>query len=251
MEKVGAMATPAALKAAKKELRALMRKRLSQIPSTSISSQSANVFKTIQQFKPYQEAKRIGIYLSMPNGEIQTDAIVRHALGSGKQVFVPYVHKVQNPAPATPKSVMDMVDLRSLSDYDSLQRDIWGIPTLGPDTVDERENILTAGSRPLDLILMPGMAFQIDPENGSLKRLGHGKGYYDYFLYRYRGIHGSQAQGPRMVAGYDVLLYGLALEEQYLKAERGLSVPVGEHDSPLHGLLLGDGTILDVASVKR
>jgi 5-formyltetrahydrofolate cyclo-ligase len=186
----------------------------------------------------------------MPTGEIQTDAIVRDALGSGKQVFVPYLHKVPNPAPATPKSVMDMVELQSLSDYDSLERDSWGIPTIGIDTVDERERILTKGIRPLDMILMPGVAFEIDPENGSLKRLGHGKGFYDYFLHRYRELHGSQAQESAL-PGSDALLYGLALEEQYLRAETGALVPVGAHDSPIDCLLLGDGTILDGPSANR
>jgi 5-formyltetrahydrofolate cyclo-ligase len=184
----------------------------------------------------------------MPSGEVQTDAIVRHALGSGKQVFVPFLHKTQNPLPETPKSVMDMVDLQSLSDYDSLDRDSWGIPTIGIDTVNEREHILTRGAHPLDLILVPGVAFEI-ASDGSIKRLGHGKGFYDYFLHRYREIHSSE--GPEADSGTDVLLYGLALEEQYLRAETGLSVPVGVHDSPLDGLLLGNGTILDSRSASR
>lgn len=186
----------------------------------------------------------------MPTGEVQTDVIVRHALGSGKQVFVPYLHKVQNPAPAMPKTVMDMVDLRSLSDYDSLESDSWGIPTIGADTIDEREHILTKGTRPLDMILMPGVAFQTDPDSGFIRRLGHGKGFYDYFLYRYREIHGSQAKGDPKDPGTDVLLYALALEEQYLKAETGLSVPVGELDNSIHGLFLGDGTTVDGPSSK-
>lgn len=179
----------------------------------------------------------------MPTSEIQTDAIVRHALGAGKQVFVPYLHKAQSPAPGMPKSVMDMVDLRSLSDYDSLKRDSWGIPTIGAETVDEREHILTKEARPLDMILMPGVAFETDPSSGFLRRLGHGKGFYDYFLHRYREIHGSQVQQSPLIPGTDVLLYGLALEEQCLKSETGPSVPVGEYDSLLHGLVAGDGTI--------
>jgi 5-formyltetrahydrofolate cyclo-ligase len=206
------------------------------------------LFTCIRHFKPYQDAKRIGIYLSMPTGEIQTDAIVRDALNSGKQVFVPYLHKPQSPDPTTPKSVMDMVDLRSLSDYDSLERDNWGIPTISADTVHEREHILTKGTRPLDMILMPGVAFEFDPRHGTVKRLGHGKGFYDYFLYRYPEIHSSVSS---TIVGTNVLLYGLALEEQYLTAEMDLSVPVGEYDSPLHGLLLGDGTIVDRPSTDR
>ena len=37
---------------------------------------------------------------------------------------------------------MDMVDLRSLLDYDSLKRDNWGIPTIGADSVGQREHML-------------------------------------------------------------------------------------------------------------
>jgi 5-formyltetrahydrofolate cyclo-ligase len=189
----------------------------------------------------------------MPAGEVQTDAIVRHALESGKKVFVPYLHKTENPLPDTPRSVMDMVDLRSLSDYDSLKRDSWGIPTIGADTAGEREHILenvTKESKRLDMILMPGVAFDIDPTTGFVRRLGHGKGFYDFFLHRYRNIQESRGNEPSISAGIDVSLYGLALEEQFLKPSTGVSVPVGEHDSLLHGLVVGDGNLLE-GPVKR
>jgi 5-formyltetrahydrofolate cyclo-ligase len=200
--------------------------------------------------KPYQEAKRIGVYLSMPTSEIQTDALVRHALESGYQVFVPYLHKTQNPKTDIPNSVMDMVDLHSLSDYESLKRDTWGIPTIQADTVDGREHILAKGARPLDMILMPGVAFDVDSTSGFVRRLGHGKGFYDYFFHRYRENQGSLMDEPSISPGIDVLLYGLALEEQLLKSQNGTSVPVGEHDSLLHGLLVGSGEILEAPTAK-
>lgn len=243
------MASPAALKAAKKELRALMKQKLSTISIESINIQSAAVSKKIISFKPYQDAKRIGIYLSMPTGEVQTDAIVRHALGSGKQVFVPYLFKPSNPPLSTPKSVMDMVNLKDLSDYDSLVRDSWGIPTIGPGTVAMREHVLSKESQPLDMILMPGVAFDIDPESGFIRRLGHGKGFYDYFLHSYKQIHGSREEknGPETY----VLLYGLALEEQFLESVAGFSVPVGEHDKSLHGLIIGSGEIVESPDARE
>jgi 5-formyltetrahydrofolate cyclo-ligase len=179
----------------------------------------------------------------MPSGELQTDAIVRHALRTGKKVFVPYLFKPSNRPSDTPKSVMDMVDLRDLSDYETLHRDSWGIPTIGADTVEEREHVLSEGSQPLDIILMPGVAFDIDPESGFIRRLGHGKGFYDYFLHTYKQVHGSH--GDERGPGTDVLLYGLALEEQFLKSDAEPSVPVGEHDNLLHGLIVGDGKIVE------
>lgn len=199
--------------------------------------------------KLYQDAKRIGIYLSMPTGEVQTDAIVRDALESGKQVFVPYLHKSQDQSPDTPRSVMDMVKLGSMADYESLERDSWGIPSIDPKTVHEREHILGNSTTStevgqLDMVLMPGVAFDIDPQNGFVRRLGHGKGYYDYFLHRYVQGRGpavtEQAQGPSIGA----LLYGLALEEQLLHANDEYAVPAGEQDHLLHGLLVGNGKVV-------
>jgi 5-formyltetrahydrofolate cyclo-ligase len=205
----------------------------------------AVIFKNIISLKPYKDAKRIGIYLAMPIGEVQTDAIVRHALRAGKQVFVPYLHKVQNPPPDTPRSVMDMVDLRSLSDYESLERDSWGIPTISVDSVEQREHVLGNSQRAkvLDVILMPGVAFQTDESTGFVRRLGHGKGFYDYFLHRYRESQGSHVKEPSKDPGRDVLLYGLALKEQFLDTTAE-EIPVREHDSLLHGLVIGDGRLV-------
>ncbi|RDL38834.1 NagB transferase-like protein [Venustampulla echinocandica] len=243
------MASASALKAAKKELRSVMKQRLLTVSPESIGAQSAAVLQRVTNFKPYQDAKRIGIYLSMPTGEIQTDAIVRDALASGKQVFVPYLHKSQNQSPNTPRSVMDMVKLGSMADYESLKQDSWGIPSIEPKTVHEREHILGNSTTPtevgqLDMVLMPGVAFDIDPRNGFVRRLGHGKGFYDYFLHKYIQGRGPAVKelshGPRTGA----LLYGLALDEQFLQENNEHAVPVGEHDHLLHGLFMGDGKVV-------
>ena len=264
------MASSVLLKTAKKELRVMMKHKLSNISADSVTRQSMllylspktkfaklnignAIFTSVTSFKPYQEAKRVGIYLSMPTGETETDAIVRHALESGKKVFVPYLHKAKSQSPDAPRSVMEMVDLRSLSDYESLKRDNWGIPTIGADTVDQRDHILensTKESEGLDMILMPGVAFDIDPETGFVRRLGHGKGFYDFFLHKYRENRESHESGPSTGPGTGVLLYGLALEEQFLDSTTGSSVPVGEHDSLLHGLVVGDGKVLE-GPIKR
>ncbi|KAH6673626.1 hypothetical protein B0J14DRAFT_481756 [Halenospora varia] len=242
------MASSTALKAAKKELRSIMKKKLAGINHESINCQSTAIFKTLTTLKPYLSAQRIGVYLSMPTGEVQTDAIVRHALENGKQVFVPYLHKSRTPSPDTPKSVMDMVDIRSLSDYDSLKRDSWGIPTIDAATVHDREHILGDSNKTvsLDMILMPGVAFAKDSPDGFVRRMGHGKGFYDYFLHRYMQGRGSHVKDLSLGPGTDALLYGLALEEQFLQADdSGSPVPVGEHDHLLHGLLVGDGKLLE------
>ncbi|KAK0643248.1 5-formyltetrahydrofolate cyclo-ligase [Cercophora newfieldiana] len=178
----------ASLKAAKQQLRLLMKQRLGAISHESAMSQSTIVSNTLKTFKPYVEAKRVSVFLSMPSGEIQTDAIVRDALKSGKEVFVPYLHKNPLPSPDLPARVMDMVRLKDIRDYESLKPDRWGIPSIDPSTVHERQRILGGPDAQhsdktfLDLVLMPGVAFDRDPSTGVIRRLGHGKGFYDYFI---------------------------------------------------------------------
>lgn len=234
----------------------------------------AAVFDALSHFAPYRDARAVGVYLSMPAGEIQTDAIVRHALAAGKQVFVPYLHKSGRPpgggGDGIPARLMDMVCLRGLHDYESLKRDRWGIPSVDGATVGERQRSVgelridggegqeegaatAAAHTPLDLILMPGVAFDIDPETGAVRRLGHGKGFYDYFLHRYalaaNAATGNSERDESPVKGGrpSVLLYALALTEQFLPAASGESVPVGPHDQPIDGVLLGDGQIKESA----
>lgn len=137
----------------------------------------------------YKDAHRISVYLSMPGGEISTSSIVRDALDQGKKVFIPYTYNLSEPEEGQPESIMDMVELQSMNDFESLEPDKWGIPTPSKDSVLSRANCfggtgITKGDTSntpdgLDLIVMPGMAF-----DSKFGRLGHGKGFYDYFLTR-------------------------------------------------------------------
>jgi 5-formyltetrahydrofolate cyclo-ligase len=137
----------------------------------------------------YKAAQRISVYLSMPGGEITTTNIVRDALDQGKKVFIPYTYNLNSPRDGQPKSIMDMVELQSMKDFESLEPDKWGIPTPSKDSISSRANCfgsigVTDGntasiSEGLDLIVMPGMAFDL-----NFGRLGHGKGFYDFFLTR-------------------------------------------------------------------
>ncbi|KAJ8122791.1 hypothetical protein O1611_g9752 [Lasiodiplodia mahajangana] len=234
-----------ALHAAKTQLRSLMKQRLSKLSPDAIISQSSAAFDTLSRFRPYKDAKTVAVYLSMPGSEIQTDPIVRHALAAGKQVFVPYLHKSGLPSGEGPVRLMDMVSLRDIEDYESLQRDRWGIPSVDGATVHERQRSLgeldgeRSADASLDLILLPGVAFDQDPQTGAIRRLGHGKGFYDYFLHRY--ALATKTGATSSSDGSSVLLYALALKEQLLSPTSGEAIPVGPHDQPLDGIILGDG----------
>lgn len=125
----------------------------------------------------------------MPNREILTRDLVCQAVNDGKRVYVPYIHQsVERDA-----KTMDMLELRSQGDLDSLERDAWGIPTLTDISVTKRRNAFggwgvqedktarKSSSPNLDLMIVPGLAF--DRSGG---RLGQGKGFYDAYLKRYK-----------------------------------------------------------------
>ncbi|RKU46205.1 hypothetical protein DL546_001653 [Coniochaeta pulveracea] len=233
------------LNAAKQQLRSAMKQRLGAISKESVKAQSSVVFNKLREFKPYVEARRVSIFLSMSTGEIQTDGIVRHALESGKEVFVPYLHRNPLPSPDLPVRVMDMVRLRDIEDYESLQPDRWGIPSIDPATVHDRQRIFGgpdahhSDKALLDLILVPGVAFDIAPETGAIRRLGHGKGFYDYFINRLK----AKAKDLG-VEGHIVNLYALGLSEQLLRSPAEGSIPMGPYDQRIDGLILGDGQVV-------
>lgn len=178
----------------------------------------------------------------MPTGEVSTHAIAVHAIDQGKKVFVPYIHKLQSLSNGKTVAEMEMLALHSKEDLESLKRDGWGIPTLEEDSVPARENALgglgVAQGGPiamddpsqrlaLDLILMPGMAF--DSHN---RRLGHGRGFYDRYLQRYQSASKSRT------AGSMPLLVGLALKEQVLSEPD--VVPTGADDWRVDQVITAD-----------
>lgn len=130
----------------------------------------------------------------MPSGEISTADIVRDALAQGKRVFIPYTYDLAEPAEGQPKSIMDMLELHSWQDFESFQPDKWNIPVPAQASLPDRVNSfggkgITNGASTTNpngetdtgrqLIVMPGMAF-----DAGFGRLGHGKGFYDYYLRR-------------------------------------------------------------------
>lgn len=72
-------------KALRKEIRAKIR-AFDEIPE-----QSQLVWDRVVSLPAYQQAKTVGLFLSMPTNEIQTGFLVRHAIESSKTVYVPQV----------------------------------------------------------------------------------------------------------------------------------------------------------------
>lgn len=66
-----------------------------------------------------------------------------------------------------------MYPLSSLSQYEALEINKWGIREFTPDQIEH----FVREQDELDVIIVPGLAF-----DGSGRRIGHGRGYYDRFI---------------------------------------------------------------------
>ncbi|EMC93269.1 hypothetical protein BAUCODRAFT_26586 [Baudoinia panamericana UAMH 10762] len=224
-------------KQAKKDLRRSVKTQLAELSEDEVAKQSRIAQDSVLSLPQYRNARRISVYLSMPSGEARTDMVFRNALSSGKQVFVPYLQSVPKPETKSGKGkVMQMLRLSSIREYEGLERDAWGIPSLSPDTVEERENALggygvsgnvaNCADGGLDLVVVPGVAFDED-----MSRLGHGAGFYDGFLSRLCG-NGRRSKP---------FLVGLCLAEQIQPNGR---IVMEEWDWSVDAVAVGDGRLL-------
>ncbi|KAK1921129.1 5-formyltetrahydrofolate cyclo-ligase [Papiliotrema laurentii] len=242
----GAMSTMFAIKSA---LRRDMLRKLRGVSQDQLEGQSQAVFRVLQQQPFYKNARTVGCYLSMQKGELRTTHIVQDLLSSGKKLYTPYLppaatassdKSIKSDQAKTPKTLdedhepgsenplMEMLRLYTNEDLEQCPLDKWGIldPGLRRFDVDEqRENVFDAGADDLDLILLPGVAF-----DDECNRLGRGKAYYDRFLHRYT----TARKRPLLIA--------LALTPQILPL--GEKIPTTPNDFRLDGVVSPVGVVM-------
>ena len=234
----------------KQSLRKYIRSRMRLVypPSceqarSALMDQSKLVFDRLFVLPQYQRAKSVGIFLSMPHGEIQTEhAISDMIFKDGKTVYVPRVGLDFG------NCNMEMVwcaDATSQNDggmfYTCWPRNKWGIP--------EPPTTMTQVAKPgdFDLLVVPGCAFDVVGH-----RLGQGKGYYDRYIQRNRKDDLNDDRLPWKRP----LLVGVCLEEQFLdKVPDGVDlgqvdggscgiIPVSVHDYDMDIVLAPSRTLL-------
>lgn len=236
-------------RAEKKLLRQQIKDKLAHLQEEDVVRESQAAQTAIKATKQYQQAQRISIYLSMPTGELQTDGLIRDALGSGKKLFVPFLHKAE----VKQRRMMDMLRLTSLEEYVALERDAWGIPTLPARDIALRENSLggtglscvggatSTADAGLDLIILPGVAF-----DARMGRLGHGAGFYDSYLTRYSESAQRRSRPflgmcslryPCHILSLTLLPVGLCLGGQLLPPST--FVPMTVHDWRMDAVVAG------------
>ncbi|CAH1185630.1 unnamed protein product [Phyllotreta striolata] len=148
-----------------KEIKAAVRdeisKKVANLSAEERNRQSEIVKRKLFDLPAFKNAKHVSIYLSLDT-EINTEPILRKLFEDGKRCFVPRYRKAG----------MEMVELHSMDDWNTLPVTKWNIKQ--PSFKDQRADALDLG---LDLIIVPGVAF-----SPTGNRLGHGAGYYDKYL---------------------------------------------------------------------
>lgn len=148
----------------KTELRRRGRAARGSLSRDEVREKSRRIARRLYPRPEYRAARTVFCYLGFGN-EVETDEIIRTALGEGRRMAVPLVTDGEG-------------NLKAVTIGD-LEKD------LGPGFQGIREPINRDGPgidpREIDLALVPGTAF--DP---SGNRLGRGGGYYDRFLARLR-----------------------------------------------------------------
>jgi len=205
------------LRANKKVLRKAIEARLRDLPLSALQEQSQAITAHIMSSPFFLRCKSVSCYLSMPNGEVDTSVLVSEILRAGKTLYVPRID-------CTTPSHMELLQIEDLDDLRSLPSGTWGIKEPGPEWIGgrRRPNVLDESCEGLELILVPGVAF-----DRSLSRLGHGKGYYDRFISSYTALRPQP------------LLVALALRQQIIDGE----VPIGAHDWKMDMVVGPDGII--------
>ena len=122
---------------------------------------SRRIVDQLRRLPAYQSARVILFYVSVRD-EVATRELIAQALAEQKQVVVPYCRDGE-------------LQLFHLKADDELTTGAYGI--LEPSAELHRQTERRIAVRELDLILVPGVAFDV---HGA--RCGHGKGYYDKLL---------------------------------------------------------------------
>ncbi|KAK3848829.1 hypothetical protein Pcinc_044397, partial [Petrolisthes cinctipes] len=146
-----------AIRSAKSALRKEVKALVSTLTTEEKARQSGLVMGRLLTNAEYLKSRRISLYLSMPD-EVNTMDVLKHALGSGKECFIPrYDDRT---------STMDMIRLWTMEEYHDLPTTPWGIKQ--HPLLQHHEDAIT--TQPLDVVIMPGLAFTVD---GC--RLGRGR----------------------------------------------------------------------------
>ena len=143
----------------KRELRREVKGRISALSEEERGIRSERIAARLLIHPAFLAAKKVFLYRSMA-GEAETSSLLKAALEMGKIVFLPRIEGEE-------------MALVRYTAGDPLLKNVYGIEEPTGEGVTESP----------DLAIIPLVAFDRDKH-----RLGRGKGFYDRFLARFKGM---------------------------------------------------------------
>jgi 5-formyltetrahydrofolate cyclo-ligase len=158
-----------------------------------------SIFNSLVKSDWYKKANTIFAFVSFKS-ETDTHKIIKYAIQDGKTICVPRI-----------KTKQKGIEIFKIDSFDQLEKGYFGI-------LEPLESCIAVDSKDIDLILMPGVAF--DRQGG---RLGYGAGFYDRFL-------SNMSNSVNKIA--------VAYHFQVLD-----NIPMDEHDVRIDGIVTEEETI--------
>ena len=168
--------------------KSVIRKELKQIRNNICDKDKKSLIISNKLYDVVKEHNPIGLYSAMPD-EVNLDTLIIRLLDEGRRV-------------ALPKIVGNDIKFYYINSITELKK-------CGKYNIREPQNNNCADGE-IEVLIVPGLGF--DYKN---MRLGFGKGYYDRYLSKYKGIS-----------------YGACFEEQYVE-----ELPINEYDIPVDGVV--------------
>ena len=191
----------------KSHFRVATTERLRSLPTSFISDKSAVVHNLLTELEDFNKLSVVCIYLSMPQ-EIQTFSLIKYLLEQQKTVYIPKIIGRKH-------TDMIMYRLQTYEEIETFPRNKWGIPE--PAITDQLSHCKEEYFNTIDGIIVPAVAF-----DKNCGRVGHGKGYYDYFI---DSINKSNSLSGRKLP----ITIGIGFDEQVYD-----EVPMDENDQTLN-----------------
>ncbi len=141
----------------KKEIRTNIKTQRDNLTKDWIEENSAKICAQIIETEEFQNAQNIGIYLAL-NGEVELNALIKFCRENQKKIFVPIYDSNEK-----------ICFMSEWPESSELKNGQWGVL--------EPENAVAAKPDEIEIMIVPGVAFDFDCE-----RLGRGGGYYDRML---------------------------------------------------------------------
>lgn len=187
------------LQEAKAALRKQVLARREALPDDARRAAELAIEKRVFALTKYERAKCVMAYMSF-GMEMDVTAIVEAIIWSGKKLVLPRVNRATK-----------TLSLHRVENMADLVAGVWSIR-------EPRADLPTVTIDAIDLVLMPGVAFDIQGN-----RLGYGAGFYDKLLVS------TSAQPTRVAATFDCQLVD--------------AVPTDAHDQRVHVLITESRTI--------